>query len=204
MKVQHGDRTFILTGTDVRAGRAVRRIVADRQRAVAAGSKPPTLFASRAEFRHIASARRISGLIECLKQGDPELVRLTIWLMGRTRAASATWAIAPFFRESASDRMRYEVARALRRLGAWAELRTMARGEPHPRVRRLAAAPAPKSFDRRFERFACRVRSVATGIMDRQPMPLVVRRPFGPGRRPKAPEFIRAILERIQRLVRGC
>jgi hypothetical protein len=201
-RVYVGNRPFLVNGIDLANGRLVRRIVAERQAALAAGKAPPHLVTFRREFRQIASRQRIAGLIECLEESDPEVVRLTIWLMARAHTSLAITAIAPF-RYSKNDRVRYEAARGLRRLGAWAELRKIAQYDFNDRVRRLATAPSPKEFDKRLQRFAGQVHAVMPPDAAQRPMPLIVRLSAGSVRRAKTPEFIRAILERIQQLVRG-
>ena len=201
-RVRYRGRSFVVTDADLANGRFIRRIVAARQQALAAGKTPPRLVTFREEFRRIANQQRIGGLIECLQQPDLDVVRLAIWLIARAHTSVAIWAISPFS-QSRDVRVRYEAARALRRLGAWAELRSMMQHESNHRVRRLATAPMPKSFDKRFERFAGHAPSAAQPDAPCRTIQLFTRVSTESGRPAKSPEFIRVILERIQRLVRG-
>src|SRR4051812_32536316 len=94
--VSIGSRRFLANGIDRANGDFVRRIVAERQDARSAGQTPRRLVTFHDEFRRIAGRQRIAGLIHCLDASDPELLRLTIWLVARARAGHAIPAISAF------------------------------------------------------------------------------------------------------------
>lgn len=87
--------------------------------------------------------------------------RLFIWLRGRLGGQSGTEVMARFSNHP-NWRTRKEVARALKRLHAWAELRTMHEQEQHWRVRNLSRqVPAP-SFGQRLSDFCQSVKQIET------------------------------------------
>ena len=140
---------------------------------------------------------------------DPTLRILAIWLRGRCGGSLGTSSLAKFAtagesqsRSPEDDRTRREVARALKRMGAWVQLREMAEHDPNPRIRRLATAQPARPYRQRLAEYTQRVSrvSAATG---KQPLVLAPDLDLTQGRPPKSRSFIRTILERIHRLVTG-
>ena len=78
--------------------------------------------------------------------------RLLIWLRGRLGGRSGTEVIA-LYSDHPDWRMRKDVARTLKRLQAWAELRNLHKQEVHPKVRHIARQLAMRSFDDRLGAF---------------------------------------------------
>lgn len=199
--IYYRGKKYGAAGYELADGTLLARIVADRCQAFSYG-RPVRLMTFRAEFRRIAGRPRVAGLIPCLNGPHPELVRLTIWLMGRKHAKYAIPLIAPYS-QSINVRVRRETARALRRLEAWSELRTMAEFDSDERVCCLATPAPAKPFDQRMARFAGDTREEQPAARRSRAMTFIERVPMGPGKIPKTPEFIRALLERIHRLVHG-
>ncbi len=162
----------------------------------------PRLMSFRPEFRCVIGRGRICALFRCLDAYDPELTRLAIWLMSRMHRRDAIPEINPFG-SHVNVRLRREVARGLFRLGAWAELRAIAQHDPDPRVQRLVVGLPVDSFENKFARFARSQDSDRTPPLGVSTPTWLLREPVGGSRPPKAPELIRAILERIRKLVRG-
>jgi hypothetical protein len=101
-------------------------------------------------------------------------------------------------------RIRKEVAKTLRRLGAWAELREIASREDDPVVRRFAesAEAPPRSFSERMIRFLDDVEVVEhPDETDPGAKSLCVNTTIGDGTPPKSRWYIRLILEHIRWLV---
>jgi hypothetical protein len=200
--ISYGGRKHLASASERADGHFLVRVVEDRRQSLAAGATPVRLITFRQQFRRIAKRERMAGMITCLDQPEAEVVRIAIWLLSRKHAKPAIPWIAPFC-QSGNVHVRRETARALRRLEAWAELRVMAMNDPDERVCRLATSEPPHPFEQRFKRFAADVRITPPPETPRRAMSLFVRIPNGPGKLPKTPEFIRAILERIHRLVHG-
>ncbi len=153
-------------------------------------------------LREIERADAAAGLIWCTKLHFPELNRLAIWLLGRSGGTLGAASVIEFYRHP-DVRMRREVARALVRMRAWRELDHMAAIDSDPQVRAPGHTPRKKDFAARFAALA------ASGITPAQhsespgPMPLVWDVAPDAGRPPKNASWIRAILERIHRLLGG-
>lgn len=162
------------------------------------GLMPESLLAARQQFREIARSGRVVGLFACIDSDEPELVRLAIWLFGRLRVSPAILEVAPY-RFSPDVRIRREAARALNRLHAWAELRSIAE-DADARVRQYARQEPAAPFTTRLSRVAS---GCSASEMPRTRQRFFERLPLGPGRAAKPPEFIRELLQRIRRLVRG-
>jgi hypothetical protein len=141
--------------------------------------------------------RIISWVIETTK--DPALRTLAIWLRGRWGGTLGIKSVAAFAKHR-DEQTRKEVARALRRLGAWVELREMAESDLSERVRRMATPRLARPFEGRLTDFT---RHVAARPVTPHELPLFVSPEvdLSQGKRPKPGWFIRLILERIHRLV---
>ena len=78
--------------------------------------------------------------------------RLFIWLRGRLGGRSGTDVIA-LFSDHPNWRTRKEVARSLKRLHGWPELRHLYEKELHPTVRRMAEQVPVHCFEQRLGKF---------------------------------------------------
>ena len=167
-------------------------------------------------FRLRPLIRQVQALdatpVRCLvveRTTDPTLRIMAIWLRGRCGGSLGTSSLAKFAtagespsRSPEDDRTRREVARALKRMGAWAPLREMAEHDPDPRIRRIATAQPARPYRQRLAEYTRRVSrvSAATG---KQPLVVAPDLDLSQGRPPKSQSIIRAILEHIHRLVTG-
>ncbi len=195
-------RGWIVDREDTANGRLVCRIAKRWWQARASGQSPVQLVTFRRQFRRITKRGNIAGLFVFIDHEDAETIRLGIWLMGRTNSCAAIPEIARFA-DRQNVRIRREAARALRRLGGWAELRAMAHCDFDPRVIRLATSLPARPLDERLRRVTRSIHSAAKSTGDLRPAELFVELPVGPGRAPKPTSLIRAILERIRLAVRG-
>jgi len=134
------------------------------------------------------------------KTDSAHIRRLAIWLLGRCRSTIATESVAAWAEDS-DPKMRREVARALRRMQGWSELRKTAETEQDPAIRRMATQQAPKNYSVRLQAFMgnVAVRPVPTS---RQPLIITEHCDLAAGRPAKPPWVIRYLLERIQYWVR--
>ena len=133
------------------------------------------------------------------RTGDERLRVLAIWLRGRCGGTLGVSAVA-HFSTSSSRVLRKEVARCLKRLSAWADLRKMAETDAAPQIRRLATqwpsqpyasrlATSSRHFSRRLVRFR-RSQLFMSPDLD-----------LTQGHPPKHRQLIREILQRIRQLV---
>ncbi len=153
-------------------------------------------------LREIERADAAAGLIWCLQLRFPELNRLAIWLLGRSGGTLGATEVVAFYRH-ADVQMRREVARALMRMRAWSELRHMAIIDTDPQVRRLATPAKKREFATRFAALAAAGVTPARQSPAPGPMPLVWNVSSDAGRPPKPGWWLRQVLERIHRLLRG-
>lgn len=132
---------------------------------------------------------------------DPALRILAIWVRGRCGGTLGTPSIV-HFADHDDDQTRKEVARALKRMSAWRPLRMMADREKNPRIQRIATAQPPRPYRLRMAEFSKHVARLEVTPAKRR---LVVSPELdvGQGRPPKSPSYIRRILMRIRRMVRG-
>ena len=127
--------------------------------------------------------------------------RLFIWLRGRLGGRLGKDRIIRFSHHL-DWRTRKEVARALKRLHAWAELRAMHEQEQHPIVRNMAKQSPARSFDQRLGDFCQRVAprknssSFSRSLFVDQSVSFSITKP-----RPL--EMIRALLRRISKSIKG-
>jgi HEAT repeats len=195
-------RKFKVTGYEIEDGKLIARMAELRRQAVNLGQTPVRLITFRQEFRRIANWPRVHAMITCLNQPDEETVRLAIWLLGRKHARYGIPLIVPCS-HSPDVRVRREAARALRRLGAWSELRAIYEFDTDEQVLRIALPERPKPFEQRLSRFTGDAPEEVPAARHSRVMSFFARVPIGPGKMPNTPEYIRTILERIHRLVHG-
>jgi hypothetical protein len=189
----------ILYRTLRRRRRAIFGVIQERRFAASEGQRPIRLIALREDFRRMVRPEHLGVVFLWATDRDAEVARLVVWLLGRTHAQAAIPEIVTW-RGHTDVRLRREVARALARLNAWAELRTMAATDTDPRVIRLASGRAPKPLSQRLAR--ARI-SCASPAHRSASFPVFARQPLGPGRAARSAEMLRAILERIRLRVRG-
>lgn len=162
------------------------------------------LLALRKDFREIQAKRPIPGLVWCVKYGYSDARRLAIWLLGRI-GNRYTATLVSSLGNDGDVRVRKEVAKALRRLKAWVELREIAAREDDPVVRRFATqAEIPhREFSERMTRFLDNDVEVVEQRHEADPATksLHVNTTIGDGTPPRSRWYIRLILEHIRWLV---
>lgn len=159
-----------------------------------------SLVRRRQQIRQIESydSRNVLTLV-VKRTKDPHLRLLAIWLRGRCGGTIGTATVADYCSD-ADFQVRKVVARALQRMSAWSDLRAMAAKDPSDRIRRIATVRSPGPF-------AERLSSLLEHIPPDRTVPVRRNLFIGPsfsltqGRPPKSAATIRAILERIQRLL---
>lgn len=160
--------------------------------------------ASRRRDRIRASEMFLSRSVLCLvidRTDDRWLRLLAIWLRGRVGGSLGTAVVARFATHP-DDQTRKEVARALRRMSAWAHLRDMAENDSCARIRRLATTRPAQSYHSRLSRYCNHIPLTAVESLGHRLFvspDLDIRE----GRRPKSRFRIRLILKRIQQIVAG-
>lgn len=195
-------RRYLLLGRD----HAVRRFFKQLGSLLRQGSNSslPILLALRQDFRAIEANRPIPGLVRCVADGDSDTRRLAIWLLGRIRNRCTTSVVAMYSRDRDIP-VRKEVAKTLRRLEAWAELREIVTREYDPVVRRIAklAEAPPREFSERMARFLGNDVEIVEQPDEVGPgaKSLHVNTTVGDGTPPKSRWYIRLILEHIRWLV---
>lgn len=150
--VRFGHKKFALYSADHAARRFLSRLSRRRLVQLDDSDRWLRLIAYLDDFRRLHRDRPIAGLLWCSLYGDVEMQRIAVWLLGKSgnRAViPALLRLAPHPQQS----IRKEVARSLRRLNAWAELRAISGREADPEVLRFTVQPPPKSFPSRLAQF---------------------------------------------------
>jgi hypothetical protein len=194
-----GRKRYAMTGPDLAVRRFLEELGQHFRRTPLAGS----LFPFRRDFRLIECDEPVAGLLWWVLHYHGLTRKVAIWLLGRIRHGCDVSVIANC-QGDADPRVRRHAAKALSRLAAWGALRDIAAIDPDAVVRRIAehASQPPAEFRSRLSRFLkeeVKAAALATG----EPSPLLVNATIGVGLPPKSSWFIRRILERIRRLVRG-
>ena len=132
---------------------------------------------------------------------DDDLRWLCVWILGRTSGSVGTAEITELV-QSDSWPIRKESVKALKRKSAWLELRDICDSETDERIVRLAQQTPPRKFHDRVSRFLGRGCHSAQPIED-DSKPAFFSVPISPdqARPPKPAWLIRAILERIRRVL---
>jgi hypothetical protein len=132
---------------------------------------------------------------------DPTLRLLAIWLRGRCGGSLGTPILAKFSTHP-DVQTRKEVARSLKRMGAWDQLREIATHDANGRIRRIATTQPSKPYRDRLASFSRHMARVEIASVKRHLLasPTI---DVGHGRAPKSRWVIRMILERIHRIVAG-
>jgi hypothetical protein len=151
------------------------------------------------QVSQVDARRALVAMIETAR--DPKICLLAIWLRGRMGGIDGTANIARF--AGAKDfQTRKEVARALGRMGAWRELREIAKWDSHPRIRQMASVEPARPYGERLAAFASHAEHLEALTAKRR-LYVAPEVDLRLGRPSKPIEVIRAILERIHRLVMG-
>lgn len=190
-----------------RAGMQALQLISDLREAHQRSRQRNWLLPFRQRIRHVSQVDARTTLISVIHNSrDPQIRLLAIWLRGRMGGIDGTSTIAWFgnhFPGGSGDfQTRKEVARALGRMGAWRELREMAKWDSHPRIRQMASLEPARSYQERLATFASHAEHLEAPAVKRR---LFVAKDVDTrwGRPAKPIEVIRAILERIHRLVMG-
>jgi hypothetical protein len=159
-------------------------------------------YRKRDQIRQVEALEATSVLTLVVKRTEDPTVRiLAIWLRGRCGGHLGTSTLFKFS-TSTDDQTRKEVARSLKRMSAWAQLRQIADCDPNPRIRRIATVQPARPYHVRLKSVLddlSRVEVVARkGSLFVSP-----KLDMKQGRRPKPRAVIRAILEHIHRLLAG-
>ena len=108
------------------------------------------LFRLRNHIREVQALHSRSVLSLVVERTeDPTLRLLAIWLRGRCGGSLGTSSLAKFATHP-DEQTRKEVARALKRMGDWVQLRELADDEPNARVRRMATPRPTRSYLQRY------------------------------------------------------
>lgn len=163
-------------------------------------NSPYWLLKVRPQIREIIRRRCMGVLSRIVELAPDRRVRLlAIWLVGRCKGTVGTKRLARLI--GCSDRQTHkQLAKAFRRMSAWAELRALMKVETDPRIRRLAQHSSQRSFE------DCLAELKQVGKNKKLPTP---NRKFeilpgvscSDGKPAKSRTFIRIVLERIHRLV---
>ncbi len=193
---------------DIAANSWLMSLVQSRQRERDTGKPPLALLHHRHALRDIVNHQPppVAGLMAILhlvSDGPQELIQLAVWMLGRCAGMVGISAVASLINDD-RPAVRKEVARALRRMGGWAELRVMAARDADARVRRLAIAAEPTPFADRLGRFVDDQvqRRTTTEPPKTSRMKFWLNTPLE-RHPPKSISLIRRLLQRIRRLVHG-
>lgn len=196
--VRVGGRRFRLRAHDVQLVQLMTYLLEQRPAAPHVG----WLIPHRPTLRQVLQLNARVGLtwlVECATESWH--LRLALWLRGRCGGALGTPIVAKCLL-STDELVRKEAVRALRRMNAWAELHAVAEYDANPRLRRLASCRPPPDLRARVERFTEHIRAVPYETRSR---PLYVAPSVALDSCPhvRSRSYIREILDRIRRLVRG-
>lgn len=136
------------------------------------------------------------------KTPNPTILILAIWLRGRCGGSLGTPAIARFARH-ADLQLRKEVARALKRMGAWCELDQMAKVDASARIRQIASLRSSRPFRDRVQKFSTHVAYRPSDEHSSKHLFVAENVVLGKGRPARSRELLRVLLERIRSLIRG-
>jgi|GEM_PF-4664443 len=169
--------------------------------------RPPTnsicwLLPFRGWFRVLERNQpRVFLTIVALHAKDHRMRCLAIWIRGRCGGNIGIRALSAF---SGSEHrsLRKQLAQCLKKLGAWSELRNIEETEHDPQIRRIAMQSAPRPASARRTDF---LKHVPRQTFSRSQPRLFVSPEVDwlQGKPAKPRSFIRAVLERIHRLVTG-
>jgi hypothetical protein len=163
------------------------------------------LLRYRADLHWAIWYSRLEPIKLYLADCPPEMVPLAVWLWGKCADRFRLYGFSAFCNDP-SAQVRKHVAKALRRLEAWTLLAEMAAANPDDaRIQWFANTPTThRSFPERLKNFARNVDNSHAGeVVTPSPMPFWRRERDWEGRSPKSAWYIRLMLWRIRRWVRG-
>lgn len=143
----------------------------------------------RGELREIINQRPYLGLSHaCIEINNALALRLVLVLMRRVRVPRS--AVVMYVRPIKHRRLRAEMARLFRSVGAVEQLECLLAGETDRRVLTMGRelnAPTPEA---RRERFLSRIAADREVESARRPMPFWAVEPVGPGKPPRPASFL--------------
>jgi hypothetical protein len=166
------------------------------------GERPLPLWQQRRELREVLHTTSPAALALLLERArSRRLRRLAICLLGHTDGHLGTKALVKIARSN-DTRICRDAARALRHKQAWPELSDIARTTSDLRVRALATPPVRTAYRDRLTEYLTDVEPQPITPTHRE-LVMEVDLAKRSGRPPRTRAFIRLVLERIRRLVRG-
>ena len=162
-----------------------------------------SLFSCRALIREVQYYESQSVLSFSISHANHLHARLlAIFLRGRCGGSLGTSTVFEYAKTNNDERTRKLATRALKRMGAWAQLQEIAETDPSEHVRCIATARPSDHYATRLNTF---VRNVSPKAITHSQSTLYVAPglEFDQGRKPKSASTIRAFLERIVRKIRG-
>lgn len=183
------------------AGVRTLRLLADIYHSCRTRTDGKWPFQLRNHFRRIKSigATHVLALVVD-RTKDRTLRILAIWLRGRAGGTRGTSVVARFSVDP-DTQTRKEVARALKRMAAWSQLRKMEADDPSPRVRQMASCRPAQSYEARLAKLTQDLSRLEVTPVE-QKLVVSPELDLRNGRPPKSSSFMRMILDRIRRLVR--
>jgi hypothetical protein len=149
------------------------------------------------DIRILNASATLNLVIQSTK--DPVLRILAIWMRGKCRGTLGTQVVAQFANHP-DFFTRKEVARALKRMSAWQELATMQSTDPDERIRRIASPHPGRPIVSRIAKYMRHVPRSEV-VSSRKLLFLAKSVNTHEIKPPKPISVIRAILDRIRRLV---
>lgn len=166
------------------------------------GNEDTSLMTLRPLFRDALELDSPLPLALILRDGDPRLRPIVVWLLSRSTSRCHLLGISDH-KDSTDRSLRKHVAKALRSLEARPQLLEMAQSWPDdPWVQRFARDRVPRLFNKRLARFTAN-RGEVSDIPATSPMPLYVSHQSWTFSPPRSRWYIRRLLLRIQRWTRG-
>jgi hypothetical protein len=180
----------------------------ERRKLIAAANnerlEPTWLLRHRHTLRQIEASGRVGSIKQNLNACPPEMVPLCMWLIGRLADRFRHWGLDRAW-DHPSAQVRWHVAKALHRVGAWHTLDKMARREPQDqRLQWLVLTPGRRRpFSARLQAYKLDVDDSHAGeVVTPSRMPYWARDREWEYTPPKSMELIRRMLRRIQHWVR--
>lgn len=199
----HGKRKFVGPG-GVRVVRLLSRLYRNPDQKISPAmlrrtiKKIRTIDINNEGFKGVRALLNL--LIEHTNLDDRR--RLFIWLRGRLGGKRGAEVIGRYA-DHPSWRMRKEVARALKRLQGWAELRYLREKETHPIVRRMSKQTPARSFQQRLGAFCKSVEPIKVTPPSRRSSLFIDQSVTLLATMPKTLEMLRRLLQGISNGVRG-
>lgn len=198
--LQIGKRVYVLANNDYAVEQFLDRLVLARTQDRDQARLPPRLLSFRKDFREIVATRPIAGLVKCfVTRASSEQQRLAVWLLGHCGQKSEATLL---FEQAGwcSLIVRREIVRSLRRLNALRECAKMGACEEDQRLKRIANS-TKRDFRKTLAKW--QVADAVAVTPPSRPFELLVDLGNASPHRPKSPDFIRRVLERIRLLLRG-